>query len=143
MSAIVDRDEAVVARRQGRPAGGLREAARSAFGRLGMVGWARDEAAAPVEVPVLTVREAEVLELLAAGRTNREIAATLVVAEPTVRRHVANIYRKVGTRNRAEATAYALRHPLHHPDHPVQMRASVDAGAPPHPPTQDRHILTQ
>ncbi|MHA6783467.1 ATP-binding protein [Pseudonocardia saturnea] len=112
MSAIVDRDEAVVARRHGRQGTALREAALSAFGRLGMVGWARDdqEAAAPVGGPALTVREAEVLELLAAGRTNREIAAALVVAEPTVRRHVANIYRKVGTRNRAEATAYALRH---------------------------------
>lgn len=112
MSAIVDLDEALLAQRHGRQATALRQAARSAFGRLGMVGWVHGEptAAAPGAAPVLTVRETEVLELLAAGRTNREIAAALVVAEPTVRRHVANIYRKVGTRNRAEATAYALRH---------------------------------
>ncbi|MFC4947361.1 ATP-binding protein [Pseudonocardia sp. GCM10023141] len=109
MCAIVDRDEALLAQRHGRRAPALREAALAAFGRLGMTGWMRDDPAAPIGTDVLTAREAEVLRLLAEGRTNREIAELLVVAEPTVRRHVANIYRKLGIRNRAEATGYALR----------------------------------
>jgi len=60
----------------------------------------------------LTPREAEVLGLLASGRTNREIAAALVLSIKTVERHLANVYVKIGTRNRAEATVYALRHRL-------------------------------
>ena len=46
---------------------------------------------------------------LAAGRTNLEIAGELIIAEGTARRHVANIYEKIGAGNRAEATRYALR----------------------------------
>ena len=49
------------------------------------------------------------LRLIAAGSTNFEIAGDLVIAEGTARRHVANIYEKIGTANRAEATRYALR----------------------------------
>lgn len=60
----------------------------------------------------LTVREVEVLRLLAGGMTNRELAATLFVSENTVERHLLNIYRKIGARRRADATAYALRHGL-------------------------------
>jgi DNA-binding CsgD family transcriptional regulator len=60
----------------------------------------------------LTGREVEVLRLLARGRTNKEIAAALVVSVPTAERHVANIYAKIGARGRADATAYALRHGL-------------------------------
>ena len=56
----------------------------------------------------LTPREVEVLRALAAGRSNREIAAELVLSVHTVERHVANVYRKIGVRNRAEATAYAV-----------------------------------
>ena len=52
------------------------------------------------------------LQLLAGGRTNREIAEELVVAVPTVERHIANLYGKIGARGRADATAYALRHRL-------------------------------
>jgi DNA-binding NarL/FixJ family response regulator len=51
-----------------------------------------------------------VLRLIAAGRTSREIAATLVVSVGTVERHITHIYGKLGVRGRAEATAYALRH---------------------------------
>jgi DNA-binding CsgD family transcriptional regulator len=58
----------------------------------------------------LTAREAEVLRLIADGRTNREIAETLTLSVRTVGRHITNIYGKIGARNRAEATAYALRH---------------------------------
>jgi DNA-binding CsgD family transcriptional regulator len=57
----------------------------------------------------LTSREVEVLELLAAGHTSKEIATRLYLSVGTVQRHVANLYTKIGARNRAEATAYALR----------------------------------
>ena len=60
----------------------------------------------------LSAREVEVLRLLAAGNTNRQIAAALVVSVATAERHIANIYAKIGARGRADATAYALRHGL-------------------------------
>ena len=60
----------------------------------------------------LTQREVEVLCLLAQGRSNSQISQQLVVAEGTTRRHVANIYEKIGVANRAEATRYALREGL-------------------------------
>jgi predicted ATPase/DNA-binding SARP family transcriptional activator/DNA-binding CsgD family transcriptional regulator len=60
----------------------------------------------------LTRREAEVLQHLAAGLSNREIARRLVVSARTVGHHVAHIYEKLGVRNRAEATAYAVRRDL-------------------------------
>jgi predicted ATPase/DNA-binding CsgD family transcriptional regulator len=60
----------------------------------------------------LTPAEVEVLRRLAGGRTTKEIAAELVVAVSTVERHITHIYGKLGVRNRAEATAVALRHGL-------------------------------
>ena len=60
----------------------------------------------------LTPAEVQVLRLLAAGRTTKEIAAALVVAVSTVDRHITHIYAKLGARNRAEATAFALKHGL-------------------------------
>ena len=69
--------------------------------------------AAPATYPGgLTQREVEVLRLLAQGRSNSQISQELVVAEGTTRRHVANIYEKIGVANRAEATRYALREGL-------------------------------
>ena len=65
-------------------------------------------ASAPTYPGGLTEREVEVLRLVAAGKTNLEIAEELVIAEGTARRHVANIYEKIGAANRAEATRYAL-----------------------------------
>lgn len=56
----------------------------------------------------LTVRELEVLRWIVAGRSNREIAAILVLSVRTIDHHIANIYRKLDVRGRAEATAYAL-----------------------------------
>ena len=56
----------------------------------------------------LTPREVEVLWRLAGGKTNSEIAEELYVSVRTVERHIANIYAKIGTRGRANATAYAL-----------------------------------
>jgi non-specific serine/threonine protein kinase len=58
----------------------------------------------------LTPREAEVLRLLAAGATSKEIAAQLVLSVRTVDRHIANIYAKTGARRRADAAAYAVQH---------------------------------
>jgi DNA-binding CsgD family transcriptional regulator len=60
----------------------------------------------------LSRREAEVLGLLAAGRSNREIADALFLSPRTVQRHVANAYAKIGAHNKADATAYVLRHRL-------------------------------
>ena len=60
----------------------------------------------------LTQREVEVLRLIAQGKSNTQISQELVVAEGTARRHVANIYEKIGVANRAEATRYALRDSL-------------------------------
>ena len=60
----------------------------------------------------LTRREAEVLGLLAAGHSNKEIAAQLFLSERTVERHITTVYRKIGTHRRTEAMAFALRHGL-------------------------------
>lgn len=75
-------------------------------------------AGAPRAVGGLTPREAEVLRLIAAGQSTRQIAAALVVSEGTVGRHVTNLYSKIGAQNRAEATAYAFRHQLTSPPTP-------------------------
>lgn len=60
----------------------------------------------------LSTREMEVLRLLAAGMTNRAIAADLVLSEKTVARHVSNIFTKLGLTSRSAATAYAYEHQL-------------------------------
>jgi DNA-binding CsgD family transcriptional regulator len=60
----------------------------------------------------LTPRELQVLRLVAAGETNKAIAAELVLSERTVDRHVSNIFAKLGASSRAAATAYAYRHEL-------------------------------
>ena len=49
------------------------------------------------------------LHLLASGGSNKEIARRLSLSVHTVERHIANMYRKIGARNRADATAYSLR----------------------------------
>jgi DNA-binding NarL/FixJ family response regulator len=55
----------------------------------------------------LTPREADVLRAIAAGRTNREIADELYIAEVTVKSHVNHLFAKIGARSRAEAVRYA------------------------------------
>jgi DNA-binding CsgD family transcriptional regulator/tetratricopeptide (TPR) repeat protein len=60
----------------------------------------------------LTKREIEVLRLVAAGKTNQEIADKLFIAERTASNHVSNIFAKIGCGNRVEATVYAYQHGL-------------------------------
>jgi DNA-binding NarL/FixJ family response regulator len=60
----------------------------------------------------LTPREAEVLRLVAAGKSNREIASDLVISEHTVARHLQNMFTKLGVSSRSGATAFAFEHHL-------------------------------
>jgi len=67
----------------------------------------------------LTPRESEVLRLIAAGRSNREIARALFVSEATVKTHVNRIFAKTDSRDRSQAMRYAYTHgyadpPTHH-----------------------------
>ena len=72
--------------------------------------------ARPVRAPGypdrLTKREVEVLRLIAAGKTDREIAEGLVISVKTVGNHVSNILAKTSVANRTEAATYAGRHGL-------------------------------
>jgi DNA-binding NarL/FixJ family response regulator len=72
-------------------------------------------ARAPAEQPdrdsdELTPRESDVLRLIAAGRSNREIALALYVSEATVKTHVNRIFAKTGSRDRTQAIRYAYAH---------------------------------
>ena len=60
----------------------------------------------------LSARELEVLRLVAAGKSNREIAAVLVISEHTVARHVQNIFAKLRVSSRTAASAFAFEHEL-------------------------------
>jgi DNA-binding CsgD family transcriptional regulator len=60
----------------------------------------------------LSPREREVLAHVASGKTNREIAAVLVISEHTVGRHLDNVFAKLGVGSRAAAIAYAMEHHL-------------------------------
>lgn len=59
--------------------------------------------------PSITLREREILRLIAQGQANKEIAAQLGIAEDTVKRHASNIFQKFSVSDRAEATAEAIR----------------------------------
>jgi NarL family two-component system response regulator LiaR len=63
----------------------------------------------------LTARELSVLRLIAAGRSNREIARELGVAEKTIKTHVSNVLAKLGVADRTQAALYAVEHGLAHP----------------------------
>ncbi|WP_304412495.1 ATP-binding protein [Candidatus Solirubrobacter pratensis] len=110
LRAIVDHDDAI-ARQWTRQAGAepLLRSAAARFEELGMNEWAGRAPPRSGLPDGLTAREVEVLRLLAAGRTNKEIASELVLSVHTVERHLANAYRKISVRNRADATAYVLR----------------------------------
>uniref|UniRef100_UPI0039BF2A86 helix-turn-helix transcriptional regulator n=1 Tax=Lentzea alba TaxID=2714351 RepID=UPI0039BF2A86 len=89
------------------------EAARSVFRALAAapdLGWL--DRLSCTDTGLLTGREREVLALVAAGRTNRAIAADLVISEKTVASHVSHILTKLGLPSRAAATAYAYENGL-------------------------------
>jgi len=92
------------------------EAATSAFEQLGALpDLARVEAFVRPELNEthgLTPRELEVLRLVAAGKTNRDIAKELVISEHTIARHVQNIFTKLRVSSRTAATAFAFEHDL-------------------------------
>ena len=108
-------------------AGRMSPAAARAAGRLGVrlqgLGGGRGRAAvrmvglgmtmfppkADQPAPLLTEREREVLDLIAAGSTNREIAERLYLSPHTVKEHTSALYRKLRARNRAEAVQRAQR----------------------------------
>ena len=72
----------------------------------------RSERASYQPIGSLSEREAQVLRLLATGKTNRAIADELFISEKTVARHVSNIFNKLGVSSRAGATAWAFQHKL-------------------------------
>ena len=111
-------------------AGGISPSAARAAGASGFVSkdWPTAEIARAVQMvgqgmtvfkpsttpggPTLSDREHEVLELIASGATNREIAESLFLSPHTVKEHTSALYRKLGARNRAEAVQRAQRHGL-------------------------------
>ena len=92
------------------------DSAEEAFRRLGakpdMDRLAELVGTAPRAAGGLTERECEVLRLVAAGKTNREIGASLTLSEHTIARHLQNIFAKLGLSSRAAATAYAYEQHL-------------------------------
>jgi DNA-binding NarL/FixJ family response regulator len=91
-----------------------RAAARACFERLGARAALRalDGGEPEVVTHGLSPRELEVLDLVAGGLTNREIADQLFLSEKTVARHLSNIFTKLGVSSRAAATAFAYEHGL-------------------------------
>ena len=93
------------------------EAARTGFEQIGA---AADLAtidslsgqSGPEDAHGLTRREIEVLRLVAAGKSNREIASSLVISEHTVARHLQNIFAKLAVSSRTAASAFAFEHGL-------------------------------
>jgi DNA-binding NarL/FixJ family response regulator len=93
------------------------DAARRVFAQLGAApDLTRTAALAREKIDAassgLSARELQVLRLVATGKTNRAIAADLLLAEKTVDRHVTNIFTKLGVSSRAAATAFAYEHRL-------------------------------
>lgn len=92
-------------------------AASAAFAQLGaMPDLARiaslSKGASPADAHGLTARELQVLRLIAAGHTNKAVAAQLFLSEKTVDRHVSNIFTKLDVPSRAAATAFAYERKL-------------------------------
>ena len=87
-------------------------AAQHSFAELGTVPAEREAAAliTPAYPSGLTAREVEVLRLVAAGKSNHEIAAQLFLSEKTVARHLSNIFTKLDVTSRTAAAAFAYEH---------------------------------
>jgi DNA-binding NarL/FixJ family response regulator len=91
------------------------DAARWVFGELGaatdLAAVARLSRHEPSKAPGgLSLREVQVLRLVATGKTNRAIAEELFLSEKTVARHLSNIFTKLDVSSRSAATAYAFSH---------------------------------
>jgi DNA-binding NarL/FixJ family response regulator len=92
--------------------GALVHAIRAVHGGQVLLAPEAIEAMLSAPVSVLTERENEVLTLIASGRSNREIARELAVAEKTVKAHVSSVLMKLGVQDRTQAALYAVRHGL-------------------------------
>jgi two-component system, NarL family, response regulator LiaR len=77
----------------------------------------QDEEGEELDEGSLTLREVEILQQMAFGKTNQEIADELFLSERTVRTHVTNILAKLGLSNRTQAVLYALREGIAHIDY--------------------------
>ena len=88
----------------------LHRAVRDAAGDAGLRTEETPAPAGPDGAVPLTRRESEVLRLVSAGKTNRDIADTLFISEKTVARHLTNIFAKIDCQSRTQAAAYAYRH---------------------------------
>ena len=73
--------------------------------------WAQSQQASSGAL-ALTPREKEIVHSILAGHTNRQIASALSISEETVKRHLSNIYTKLGVANRLELALYAMQHHL-------------------------------
>ena len=104
----VERDDLLRAIRAVHRGGGFlqEEVTRPLLRRLAL------EAKLRADKSVLSVREIQVLELLAGGSTNKEIAQRLAISDETVKSHLKRLYDKLGASDRAEAVAIALRQNL-------------------------------
>lgn len=72
----------------------------------------------------LTTREARILELVIEGRSNKEIASTIFLAEGTVKNYISRIMDKVNVRTRTELAVKGLRHPIHTRNAPAPVYSS-------------------
>ena len=76
----------------------------------------RDRTAGEDPAAALTGQEKRVLELIGQGLTNRQIAERMFLAEKTAKNYVSSLLAKLGMHRRAEAAAFAVRHPSDHDD---------------------------
>jgi DNA-binding CsgD family transcriptional regulator len=93
------------------------DAARRLFDDLGVALDARHSPPLGDILPLpggLTAREAQVLRLVAAGHTNKEVAGALFLSDKTIARHLSNIFTKAGVSTRSAATAFAFEHDMMH-----------------------------